>query len=161
MLHEDVELFGKFLFTLEWLLEVTARHPGNIQFNLIHIDFGSPRILGDAYGAQEATVKLQEVLSSLRQTLRKSDLVARQGVDFWILMPQDPSRDGLPEKLQDIIEAASQSGLEIVERDISFFSLSDTHSELGLCCSGMDFLSYLKRNHTQLSRQEVVLPAKG
>ena len=159
-MHEDVESFGKFLFTLEWLLEVSARYTSNIQFNLVHIDFGNPGVLGDAYGAQEAAFKLHDALDVLRQKLRKTDLAARQGIDFWILMPSDPGNDALSPRLQGIIEAASESGLAIVERDISVFALGDAYPELGLSCSGRDFLSYLKRNHARLSLQEMVLPAQ-
>jgi len=161
MLHEDNELFGKFLFTLEWLLEVSARYGHATEYHLVHINFGNPRILGENYGAHEAAVKLHEVLSALRLSLRKTDLVARQGVDFWILVPSAPSSNVFSEKLQEIIEATSRSGLEIVERDISFFSLTQSFPELGLATSGEDLLSYLKRNHAKLSRREVLLPARG
>ncbi|AEV27142.1 diguanylate cyclase [Azospira sp. APE16] len=161
MLHEDVEQFGNFLFTLEWLLEVSARYDSNIHFHLVHVDFGSPHILGETYGAQAASLKLHEVQDALGQTLRKTDLVARHGVDFWIIMPSDPSIDPLSTRLREIIEVASQCGLEIVGRDISFFSLKQGHPELGLNCSGMDFLAYLKHNHSRLALHELELPAQN
>ncbi len=161
MLHEDNELFGKFLFTLEWLLEVSARYGHAAEYHLVHINFGNPRILGENYGAQEASLKLHEVLDTLRASLRKTDLVARQGVDFWILVPSAPSSNVFSEKLQEIIEVTSRSGLEIVERDISFFSLTEGFPELGLAASGQDLLSYLKHNRARLSRREVLLPAQG
>jgi len=160
MLREDLEQFGKFIFTLEWLLEVVARYQGTLQFDLIHIDFGNPRILGEAYGAQEASSKLSDVFTVLRQNLRKTDLVARQGADFWILMPCTPVNESLAEKIQYLTQVASESGLEIVERDISIFSLNDDFHDPRQQGSGESFLAYLKKNHSRLARQEVVLPAQ-
>jgi len=160
MLRDDLEQFGKFIFTLEWLLEVVSRHQGNVQFDLVHIDFGNPRILGEAYGAQEASSKLSDVFNILRQNLRKTDLVARQGVDFWILMPCTPVNESLSEKLQYLIHIASQSGLEIVERDISIFSLNQDFRDPRQTTDGEGFLAYLKKNHSRLARQEMVLPAQ-
>lgn len=158
MSQQDHELREKFLFTLEWLLAVTERYTDHVQFGLIHIDFVNPRVLGDAYGAQEASKKLDEVLHCLSKSFRKTDLVTRDGVDFWILVPYTAADGRLAEKVKDIIEIASQSGLHLVERDISIFSLPLNKGELEKNCSATEFLAHLKKNHIALANHVISLP---
>lgn len=160
MSHEDLEARERFLFTLEWLLAVTKRHSGGMQFGLAHINFETPKILGETYGAQIAAQKLDEVSHSLRKVFRKTDLVARNGTDFWILVPFTPAEEKLVDKIKYIIETASQSGLQIVERDISIFLLPNDAAELDANSSALEFLAYLKNNHIALASNELLLPAK-
>ena len=155
---QDHELREKFLFTLEWLLAVTERYTGHVQFGLVHIDFVNPRVLGDTYGAQEASKKLDEVLHCLSKSFRKTDLVARDGVDFWVLVPYTATDGRLAEKVRDIIEISSQSGLQLVERDISIFSLPLNMRELEQNCSATEFLAHLKKNHIALANHVISLP---
>jgi GGDEF domain-containing protein len=160
MSHEDNEVREKFLFTLEWLLAVTKRHSGGLQFGLAHIDYGSPNVLGETYGAQKASQKLDEVSHTLRKAFRKSDLVARDGADFWILVPFTPAEEKLVDKIKYIIDTASQGGLQIVERDISIFLLPIDAADLDANSSALEFLTYLKKNHIALASHELSLPAK-
>jgi GGDEF domain-containing protein len=163
MSQEDFEARDKFLFTLEWLLAVTRRHSGGLQFGLAHINYETPKILGETYGAQKASQKLDEVSHSLRNAFRKSDLVARDGTDFWILVPFAPADEKLVDKIKYIIDTASQGGLQIVERDISIFLLPiDSADTAGLDAksTAMEFLTYLKKNHIALSSHELALPAR-
>ena len=160
MSHEDIDAREKFLFTLEWLLAVTKRHSGGLQFGLAHINFETPKVLGETFGAQMAAQKLDEVSHSLRKAFRKSDLVARDGADFWILVPFTPAQGKLVDKIAYIIDTASQAGLQIVERDISIFLLPIDTSNLDANSTGLDFLKYLKKNHIALSSQEVSIPAR-
>lgn len=160
MSHEDLEVREKFLFTLEWLLAVTKRHSGGLQFCLAHINYKTPNILGETYGAQNASQKLDEVSHSLRNAFRKTDLVARDGEDFWILVPFVSDEEKLVDKIKYLIETASQSGLQIVERDISIFLLPDGAAELDANGSAVEFLAYLKRNHIALASNELSFPAR-
>lgn len=160
MTQEDIEAREKFLFTLEWLLAVTKRYSGHLQFGLAHIDYENPGILGETYGAQKASQQLDEVSHSLRKAFRKTDLVMRDGVDFWILVPYTPADEKLVDKIKYIVETASQGGLQIVERDISIFSLPQAAVDLGEDCSALEFLSYLKKNHIALARHEILLPPR-
>lgn len=155
----DIEAREKFLYTLEWLLAVTRRYSGQLQFALAHIDYGNPRLLGEAYGAQQAAQKLDEVVHVMREAFRKTDLVTRDGTDVWILLPYTPATEKLSDKLRYIIDVASQGGLQIVERDISLFSLPYDKVAPGAEDSALAFLHYLKKNHTALAQAEVVLPA--
>ncbi len=160
MSQEKFERRDKFLFTLEWLLAVTKRYSSGLQFGLAHIDYKTPRTLGETYGAQKAAQKLDEVSHSLHKAFRKTDLVVRDGTDFWILMPFAQAEERLFDKIKYIIETASLSGLEIVERDISIFLLPNAAAELDENSSALEFLAYLKNNHTVLASRKISLPAK-
>jgi GGDEF domain-containing protein len=159
MSHQDFDTREKFLFTLEWLLAVTRRHTGGLQFGLAHINYETSKILGETYGAQKASQKLDEVSHSLRNAFRKSDLVVRDGVDFWILLPFAPTEEKLVDKIKYIIDTASQGGLQIVERDISIFLLPINAVDLDKNSTALEFLTYLKKNHITLASQELSLPA--
>jgi len=41
--REENDAHEKFLFTLEWLLAVTRRYSGRLEFGLAHIDFENPK----------------------------------------------------------------------------------------------------------------------
>ncbi|MDO8206192.1 MAG: diguanylate cyclase [Gallionella sp.] len=156
---EDTEARDKFLFTLKWLLAVIKRHSGSVQFGLAHIDYKSSRILGETYGAQNASQRLDEVAHSLRKAFRNTDLVARDGVDFWILVPFTPTEEKFVDKIRYIIDTVSQCGLQIVTRDISFFSLPLDGEGLNEDYSSLEILSYLKKNRISLAHSEISLPA--
>ena len=158
MSQATIELCEKFLYTLEWLLAVTKRYTSQVQFGLVHISFANPRLLGDTYGAQEATHKLDQILINLQAAFRKTDLVARDGVDFWVLVPFTPTDEILADKVREIIAIASQNSLEIVERDISIFSLPFCVPELNQDYTAEEFLAYLKKNHVRLASHKIVLP---
>jgi len=158
MFQEDIDAREKFLFTLEWLLAVTKRYSGHLQFGLAHINYENAKILGETYGAQKASQQLDEVSHSLRKAFRKTDLVARDGVDFWILVPYTPADEKFVDKIKYIIETASQGGLQIVERDISIFLLPQDAADLAEGISALEFLAYLKENHIAPARHEILLP---
>lgn len=158
MSYRDIEQREKFLFTLEWLLAVTRRYSVHVQFGLVHVNYADARVLGDIYGAQEAAQRLDEIAHSLCNAFRKTDLVARDGTDFWILAPYTSTDRKLVEKVRYIIEIASQNGLYIVERDISIFSLPFGEPRSEDDCSAAEFLAYLKRNHIALASHEMTLP---
>ena len=155
MSQESVDLHDKFLFSLDWLLAVTRRYATSLQFGLVHINFSDPAVLGSAYGAQEASKRLDDVLHKLRAAFRKTDLVTRQGVDFWVLVPYTPTDERLADKVKGLIELASENDLTIVERDISFFALPLSSPELDPDYSAAEFLDYLKKNHVRLASHEL------
>ena len=161
MSQEDFAARDKFLYTLEWLLAVTKRYSGVMHFGLAHINYETSKILGETYGAQKAAQKLDEISHSLRKAFRNTDLVARDGADFWILVPFTPAEEKLVDKIKYIIDTASQSGLQIVERDISVFLLPNDAAKVDENCTAQEFLAYLKKNHASLAKNELSLPAKA
>lgn len=158
MSHEENDAHEKFLFTLGWLLAVTRRYSGNLEFGLAHINFENPGALGDAYGAPLASHKLDEVLQLLRKAIRKTDLVARDGADFWILLPHASGEEKLADRIREIVDLTSQSGLQIVERDLSLYSFPKGIPELEADISAYQFLNHLRRNHDTLASRELCLP---
>ncbi len=157
MYQENGEAREKFYFVLEWLLAVTRRYPGPLRFGLAHINYEDPKLLGEIYGAKDAVQRLEEVTRSLRNALRKTDLVAREGLDFWIIVPF--TDDKISDKIGYVLESASLAGLRIVERDISFFLLPLTDVPLNEDISVPELFAFLKENRNSLSRREIILPA--
>ncbi len=123
MHQTDIEAREKFLFTLEWILSVSNRYQDTtLRFGLAHVSVGNSQNLGEAYGAQGASRKLVEVSQALRNAFRKTDLVARDGVDYWILAPYTPP-ENISEKIMDIVREASKNGLDVTDRNVAVFSL--------------------------------------
>jgi GGDEF domain-containing protein len=161
MLQENFEKREKFLFTLEWLLAVTKRYSGGLQFGLAHINYKTPKTLGETYGAQKAAQKLNEVSNSLHKAFRKTDLVVRDGADFWILIPFASAEEKIADKIKYIIDTASLGGLQIVERDISIFLLPNVAAELDPDSTALEFLAHLKKNHIALASHKLSLAASA
>jgi GGDEF domain-containing protein len=159
MIREDIEARNAFLFTLEWLLAVTERYASPIEFGLAHIAYGNRQVLGDTYGAEEAVRQLIEVSRSLRQVFRKTDLVARDGTDLWILTPYTPATERISDKIMEIMEMASHHGLHVVDRDISIFSLPMADARQEANADILQFLMHLKENRDIYTRHNIRLPA--
>jgi GGDEF domain-containing protein len=161
MLQEDLEALEKFLFALDWSLACRARYPDHFQVGLVHIDYRNPERIGDAFGAKEGSLKLDEVAHALRRTFRKTDLVARNGTDFWILLPHVPTVDKVSEKIRYIVDTWSDEGLKIVERDISFFVFDNDLVRLAEDLAPLEILAYLKENHKRYAAYEAAFAAAG
>ncbi len=159
MSREDIDAYDKFIFTLDWLLAVIRRYSCFLQFGLVYIDFETPQKLGETYGALHASHKLDEVAHCLRNSVRKTDLVARSGADFWILVPHVPAEEKLIDRIKEIVEAASKDGLQIVERDLSIFLFPQDSNELDNLPAER-FLDHLKKHHTALAGHELKLPPR-
>ncbi len=159
MWQEDIEALQKFLFALDWLLACRARYSNHFQFGLAHIDYHNLSRIGERYGARGGSIALDKVAHSLRSVFRKTDLVARQAGDFWILTPHVPAIEKVSEKVRYIVETWPEDGLQIVERDISFFVLGDEAAQWAEGRNPLEFLAYLKENHMHLARYETALQA--
>jgi hypothetical protein len=161
MIKEDIEAREKFLFVLDWLLAIRQRHAETISFGLAHINYGQHQVLGEAYGAQEASRKLVDVSMALRRGFRKTDLIARDGLDFWILVPYMRANEKLSDKLKEIVEIASKSGLDIVERDVSIYALPTDDMTAGENCSALEMLARLKAENGDRAMLKFSLPAES
>lgn len=144
MLEQDLEYRSHFLFTLDWLLSLQKRYTGAFAVGLVHIAFRQPQALGDAFGARDATRMLIEVAEMLRKSLRKTDLVMRDGASFWVLVPYS-APECLADKVAQIVEAAARNGLDIVDRDISLAQVPEANAGDDHCASAEELLSRLKR----------------
>ena len=123
-MQEDTAAWERFLYVLEWVLALQARYANNLRYSLVCVSFHDQRALGDAYGARDAVQMLVELAGKLRGGLRKTDLVARNGTDIWVLIPFVTPESVLA-KVGQIVEIAAANGLDIVDRDVSIYSVPD------------------------------------
>ena len=79
----------------------------------------------------------------MRRAFRKTDLVARNGTDIWVLLPC-ASHESVLLKISRLVEIAAENGLDIVDRDVSIFSVSNAALLEGRQFdSPLDFLDFL------------------
>lgn len=123
-MNEDTAAWEKFLYVLDWVLALQARYANNVRYSLVCVSFHNQRALGDAYGARDAVQMLVELAGKLRGGLRKTDLVARNGTDIWVLIPF-VTPESVLSKVGQIVEIAAANGLDIVDRDVSIYSVPD------------------------------------
>lgn len=160
MVTEDIESRSSFLAALEWLMAVTVRYDCPIEFSLIHIEYGDKNQLGEAYGAQEAVQQLDEMRLHLKSVFRKTDMVARNGSDFWVVVPCTPSTEKLQDKVREILGGAEHEGLRIVNPEISIFNVSDQRADLEKQFKDLNalaLLEYLKANKKILAEHTFCL----
>jgi hypothetical protein len=147
-LERDVEARDCFLYTLDWLLALHCRYARSLQFGLIHIAFCDPQQPGGQLDEHEAALLLVDLTQALQNACRRTDLVARDGVDFWILVPfSEPEH--VADKVRAIVDAASATGLDLRERHIAVHYLpQETLADKAEAMqSASALLAYLKRIH--------------
>lgn len=153
-MQEDFQALDRFLSTLEWLMALHERNPNALHFGLVHVCFHDKQQLGAAYGARDASQMLTHLARQLRNSFRKTDLVARDGTDFWVLVPYT-SPETVTEKVRTLVEMASDNGLDIVDRDVAVFAMPDPAIMSNMAFnSAAEFLAHLKRNRQIAFRWE-------
>ncbi|HZW24665.1 MAG TPA: diguanylate cyclase [Gallionella sp.] len=162
MICKDIEAKANFVHTLEWIMAVMHRYSSPIQFGLVHIAHGNGNEIGETYGAQEALRQLVAVTNSLKNAFRKTDLVARDGSDFWVIIPYTPATEKIYDKVAQILQDAVHDSLRVVEREISIFSLPMNLTELGddsNKLTAQELLSHLKKNKHNYASHHFSLPS--
>jgi hypothetical protein len=160
LIKKEIESRRAFLFTLEWLLALLNRYSSSIQFDLVHIELGSDHELGEAFGVQEAFKQLALLTTSLTNDFRKTDIMTRNVTDYWIIVPYDSNREQIQTKIVDIFNTSKHKDLNIINREISIFSLPLASSEdISNITSAIEFLEYLKANKKELASQRFTLSA--
>lgn len=160
LLKKEIESRRAFLFALEWLLALLNRYSSSIQFDLVHIELGSDHELGEAFGAQEAFKQLALLTTSLTNDFRKTDIITRNVTDYWIIVPYDSNREQIQTKIVDIFQASKHKDLNIINREISIFSLPlDSSEAITNLTSATEFLEYLKEHRKELASQTFKLSA--
>lgn len=124
-MKEDIEAWERFLWILEWVLSLEIRYSGALHYSLVKISFHDMNTLGNAYGANWAVYMLVDTASRLRTTFRKTDLVARNGTDIWVLLPC-ATHEIVLEKIAKVVEVAAENGLDIVDRDVSIYEITQS-----------------------------------
>jgi hypothetical protein len=123
-MKEDTAAWDKFLYVLEWVLAVQMRYANNLRHSLVCISFHDQKTLGDTYGAKDALHMLIDLAKQLRKSMRKTDLIARNGTVIWVMIPF-VTPESVLSKVSQIVEIGAANGLDIVDRDISIFSIPD------------------------------------
>lgn len=123
-MNEDTAAWEKFLNVLEWVLAVQMRYASHLRQSLVCVSFHDHKKLGDAYGAKDALQMIVGLAAKLRRSLRKTDLVARSGADIWVLIPF-VTPESVLSKVAQIVEIAAADGLDVVDRDLSIYSIPD------------------------------------
>jgi len=149
-MKHDAASWDKLLLVLEWILDVKLRYHDHLHFSLIYLSMGDRNILGNEYGAPVAHKMLVELSRKFRLSMRKSDIVARNNTDYWLLLSHVQPELVL-ERISKIVEIASADGFDLVDRDISFFKFQDNNflKQNGLYAPSV-FLDYLKENRSVL-----------
>jgi len=151
---QEVEALDQLKIVLEWLMALQERDPLSLHFGLVHVCFHDRQALGAAYGAQDASKMLNDLAHKMRQAFRKTDIVARDGTDFWILVPYT-SPETVLEKVSMLVKLAADDGLSIVDRDVAVFSLPDSDVMNGSSFeSAGELLTHLKKNRQITFRWE-------
>ena len=159
-LQKEIESRRIFLFTLEWLLALLNRYASSIQFDLVHIELGSDHELGETFGVQEAFKQLALLTTSLTQGFRKTDVITRYVTDFWIIIPYDSNKEQIQNKILEIFQKSKHHELNLINREISIFSLPLENSEgISTLTNGLEFLEYLKAHKKQLADKTLKLSA--
>jgi hypothetical protein len=152
LILNDIESRRVFLFTLEWLLALMGRYSSPLHFGLAYIKLGNNHELGETFGALEAFKQLASLTASLTSTFRKTDLVARDFTDFWVIVPYTTDAEKINNKILGILQEAEHNGLNVVDREISIFELPLTSTEaLNIPTNAIEFLEYLKENKQQFA----------
>lgn len=140
---EDMYARERFLFRLEWFLAFENRYSHALQSGLVRIAYDERDVHGLTYDAADTALRLSEVMICLKQAFRNTDLVARDGLNFWILTPFTQS-DPVIEKVKQVIKTAPQNALGIAKSNIDIFLLRDhLKPDTPAFKSGEDFLAYL------------------
>lgn len=122
LLTNDQQARVVFLTTLDWLLLVVKRYADQFNFALVKIAYGDANELGETYGASEASKQLIAMTADLQKAFRKTDLVARNGSDFWVIFPYTPFSENIYEKIVTVMEDVHHDGLNVVDREIAIFT---------------------------------------
>jgi len=158
-MQEEIDALDRFMITLEWLMALHERNPNALHFGLVHVCFHNKEALGATYGARDAAQMLSTLSQQLRESFRKTDLVARNGTDFWILVPYTHP-ETVTEKVTKLVELASDNGLDIVDRDVAIFTMPDPEVLSNMAFdSAAEFLIHLKKNRQIAFRWEHVVQA--
>lgn len=148
----DIQLCSRFIDTLDWICQVLIRHSDDFHVALVKIAYGDDNSLGEAYGAPEALRQLSSLTHDLQRSFRRSDLVGREGTDFWILFPYTRVSDNVYDKLMDVIQGSAHANLNIVEREIAIFELPVIYTKaLIKPDSGHALLQHLKQHQASLA----------
>ena len=99
---------NRFLFNQKFTLAIKNAHKEKHHTALFFIDLDNFKIINDTYGHKAGDTVLLNVVENIKNTIRKSDFLARIGGDeFALIIENISSKKCLIELAKKIIEAAS------------------------------------------------------
>ena len=103
----------QFMVVLDWLIR---QRPDSAysRFCLFRIAFDDPQTLGQTFGASDAMRRLNQFGTLLANTVRRTDLVARDLSVFWILTPECNS-EIMGCRISEILIKVEEIGLDVVK----------------------------------------------
>jgi hypothetical protein len=117
--------FAELTPVLDWL---TCQRPESVHahFGMFRVGFENPQVLGSAFGASDAMRRLNQFGSMLASTFRRTDMVARDLTDFWIVTPEC-NADIVGCRLCEIAGGVKDFGLDVVDCSVGayLFPLKD------------------------------------
>jgi len=140
MVLEELLARERFIFQLEWLLALEHRYHHVLQSGLVHVVYDPADVHRLTLDAADTTKQLDNLLACLKKAFRSTDLIAREGMSFWILTPFT-ELDPVMDKVRQVITTAPDNGLTLASTDIQFYLLRD----------------YLNAHTVQLKEGEVFL----
>ncbi len=160
LIEIDLQSRKDFLVNFEWMMSVVERYDNPLEFGLVLIEYGEKHALGEACGAINAIEQLTAVTESFKHAFRKTDIVGRYGANFWIIVPKASENEKVQNKILDILQEAKHQGLNVVNREISIFSLpSNTVKIKKEYQTPEAFLDYLIENKKTLATHVFTLNA--
>ena len=114
----------------------------------------------------------------MKAAFRVTDIVARNGTDFWVIAPYTYDEDKIYDKVIGIIGSAKHHGLNMVDREITIYPLplasveakkalihasvnTPFKSPVEAPLKALEFLEYLKNNKQQFASHVFRVPASG
>jgi hypothetical protein len=124
MVLEELGDGEKFMAVLEWMIALGHRQSGVLEAGLVYVTYDPLEVRDLTFGASDTVQQLGVIQNCLRSAFRQSDLICRDGVNFWILAPftqMDPVLD----KVQRVIKSAPENGLSFAKNNFHVFMLKD------------------------------------
>lgn len=124
MVLEALGSAEKFMAVLGWMIALGHRQAGALEAGLVHVHYDPQDVRDYTFSASDAAEQLDVIQNCLRDAFRQSDLICRDGIDFWILAPFTQIEPIL-EKVQRVIQNAPQNGLSLARNNFRVFMLKD------------------------------------
>ena len=124
MVLEELGDGDKFMAVLEWMIALGHRQSGVLEAGLVYVTYDPQEVRDLTFSASDTVQQLSVIQNCLRSSFRHSDLICRDGVNFWILAPFTQI-DPVLDKVQRVIKTAPENGLSFAKNNFRVFMLKN------------------------------------